>query len=201
MSSGTLSGPWSAPASTSTTLFPGSSESRAAITQPAEPPPITRCVACISLSPSFESLSRSFERTVHPILAGGNSPNEPPGRSPHARCRYQRSARRRRRTRRRGSSPASQTTAIPHRPAHSSSRRVRRPVDQLPIGSSAHDFRCREPSRLASLEDGLSLLQLDAPRFNRKFPAAVLTRRRLRDTEDAVRVALPFIRRESYGPT
>jgi len=27
------------------------------------------------------------------------------------------------------------------------------------------------------------------------------TRRRLRDTEDAVRVALPFIRRESYGPT
>src|SRR6266446_779953 len=71
MSLGTLSGAWSAPASTSTTLFPGSSESRAAITQPAEPPPITRCVACISLSPSFESLSPSFERTVHPILAGG----------------------------------------------------------------------------------------------------------------------------------
>lgn len=49
-------------------------------------------------------------------------------------------------------------------------------LDQLPIGSSAHDFRCRQPSRLASLEDGLSLLQLDAPRFKRKFPAAVLTR-------------------------
>src|SRR5712691_1166134 len=73
MSSGTLSGAWSAPASTSTTLFPGYSESRAAITQPAEPPPITRCVACISLSPSFESLSPLLERTVHPILVGGNS--------------------------------------------------------------------------------------------------------------------------------